>query len=90
MVAPQADMADGLFDITVWKGFSLVDFLLQQPKLYDGRHVQLANTHVRRGRDVEIEPVGGARILLEVDGEVPGLLPARFTMLPRALTLRAA
>lgn len=90
MVAPQADMEDGLFDITVWRGFSLVDFLLQQPKLYDGRHVQLANTQVRRGRDIEIEPVGGARILLEADGEVPGLLPARFTMLPRALTLRAA
>jgi diacylglycerol kinase (ATP) len=90
MVAPQADPEDGLLDITVWKGFSLVDFVLQQPKLYDGRHVQLANTRVQRGRDIEVEPVGGARILLEVDGEVPGMLPARFTVLPRALTLRAA
>jgi diacylglycerol kinase family enzyme len=43
---------------------------------------------VRRGREVEIEPLGGARVLLEVDGEQPGLLPARITLRPRALAVR--
>jgi diacylglycerol kinase family enzyme len=90
MVAPGAELDDGLLDITVWKGFSVVDFVVQQPKLYDGRHLQLANTRVLRGRDIEVEPLRGARVLLEVDGEQPGMLPARFTVLPRALTLRAA
>jgi YegS/Rv2252/BmrU family lipid kinase len=90
MVAPGAELDDGLLDITIWKGFSVIDFMVQQPKLYDGRHVQLANTRVLRGRDVEVEPLRDARVLLEVDGEQPGMLPARFTVLPRALTLRAA
>jgi diacylglycerol kinase (ATP) len=90
MVAPRAELDDGLFDLTIWKGFSVVDFLVQQPKLYDGRHVQLAKTRVLRGRDVEVEPLRGARVLLEVDGEQPGILPARFTVVPGALTLRAA
>jgi YegS/Rv2252/BmrU family lipid kinase len=90
MVSPGADMEDGLLDVTVWKGYGLVDFVVQQPKLHDGRHVQLAKTRVLRGREIEVEPLGGARVLLEVDGEQPGMLPARFTVLPRALTLRAA
>jgi diacylglycerol kinase (ATP) len=90
MVAPTAQLDDGLLDVTVWKGYTMLDFVVQQPKLYDGRHVQLAKTRVLRGRDIEIEPVGAARVLLEVDGEQPGILPARFTVVPRALTLRAA
>jgi diacylglycerol kinase (ATP) len=89
MVAPQARLDDGLLDVTIWKGYSLVDFVLLQKKLHDGRHVQLAKTQVLRGRDIEVEPLGGARVLLEIDGEQPGTLPARFTVLPRALTLRA-
>jgi len=90
MVAPQADMEDGLLDVTIWKDYGVLDFVVQQPKLYDGRHVQLAKTRLLRGREIEVEPVGGARVLLEVDGEQPGMLPARFTVLPRALTLRSA
>ncbi len=90
MVSPKADMQDGLLDVTVWKGYGVVDFVVQQTKLYDGRHVQLSKTRVYRGRDIEVEPVGGARVMLEVDGEQPGMLPARFTVLPKALTLRAA
>ena len=79
MVAPGAQLDDGLLDLTIWKGYSLVDFVLLQKRLQDGRHVELAKTRVLRGREVEIEPLGGARVLLEVDGEQPGVLPARLT-----------
>ena len=90
MVAPGALLEDGLLDVTIWKGYSVVDFVLLQKKLRDGRHVQLPGTRVLRGREIEVEPMGGARVLLEVDGEHPGVLPARFTVLPAALTLRAS
>jgi YegS/Rv2252/BmrU family lipid kinase len=90
MVAPGAQFDDGLLDVTIWKGYTVVDFVLQQPKIYDGRHVQLAKTRVLRGREIEVEPVGGAQVMLEVDGEQPGRLPARFTVVPKALTLRSA
>jgi diacylglycerol kinase family enzyme len=57
--------------------------------LYDGRHVQLPNTRVFRARSVEVEAVGGGDdVPLDVDGEHPGALPARFTILPRALRFR--
>jgi len=88
MVAPEASLDDGLLDVTIWTGFGLLDFVTKEAMLYDGRHVRLANTRTLRARTVELEPVGSAPVLLEVDGEQPGRLPARFTVLPGALTLR--
>jgi YegS/Rv2252/BmrU family lipid kinase len=89
-VAPEARMDDGLFDVVVWSGLGFKDFLTKKRMLYDGRHVTLPNTRVLRAREVEVEPLEGARVLLDVDGEQPGVLPARFTILPAALRLRAA
>jgi len=88
MVAPAALVDDGLLDVTIWSGFGLLDFVLKQPQIYDGRHVQLAKTRTLRARTVEVEPLGDGPVLLEADGEQPGRLPARFTVLPGALVLR--
>ena len=87
-VAPDARVDDGLFDVVVWSGFGLADFITKKRMLYDGTHVKLPNTHVVRARTVEVEAGAGARVLLDVDGEQPGTLPARFTILPRALRVR--
>jgi diacylglycerol kinase (ATP) len=89
-VAPDARMDDGLFDVVVWSGLGLKDFVVRKHMLYDGTHVRLPNTRVVRAREVEVEPLDGARVLLDVDGEQPGILPARFTILPHALRVRAA
>ena len=88
MVAPAARLDDGLLDVTVWSGLGLVDLVLKQPQLYDGRHVRLPNTRTLTARTVEVEPLEAAPVLLEVDGEQPGVLPARFEVLPGALALR--
>ena len=87
-VAPAARMDDGLFDVVVWSGLGISDFVTKKRKLYDGTHIELPNTRVLRARTVEAEPVGGARLLLDVDGEQPGMLPARFEILPGALRVR--
>ena len=88
MVAPAARVDDGLFDITLWQGLGLTDFALKKAMLYDGTHVRLSNTTTLRGRLVEAEPLGSSPVLLDVDGEQPGMLPARFTVLPGALRVR--
>ncbi len=87
-VAPDARMDDGLFDVVIWSGFGIADFITKKRMLYDGTHVRLPNTRVLRARTVEVEPVGDARVLLDVDGEAPGTLPARFEILPGALRIR--
>jgi YegS/Rv2252/BmrU family lipid kinase len=88
MVAPEARMDDGWFDVVVWSGLGIADFVTKKAMLYDGTHVKLPNTRVLRGRVVEVEPREGARILMDVDGEQPGTLPARFDLLPGALRIR--
>ena len=88
MVAPDARMDDGLLDVTVWSGLGFLDLLMKRPMLYDGTHVRLPNTRRFRGRTVEIEAAGAGGVLLELDGEQPGTLPARFTILPGALRLK--
>jgi len=88
VVAPDARMDDGLFDVTIWKGLGFGDFVRKRHMLYDGTHVKLRNTRRVRAHRVEAEPLGGAEVLLDVDGEQPGKLPARFTLLPGALRIR--
>jgi diacylglycerol kinase (ATP) len=87
-VAPEARLDDGLFDVVVWSGLGIVDFITKKRMLYDGTHVTLRNTRVLRARTVEAEPVGEAPVLLDVDGEQPGRLPARISILPGALRVR--
>jgi YegS/Rv2252/BmrU family lipid kinase len=87
-VAPEARLDDGAFDVVVWSGLGIADFVTKKRKLYDGTHVSLPNTRVLRATSLEAEPREGARVLLDVDGEQPGMLPARFTIRPGALRVR--
>ncbi|HEY6004483.1 MAG TPA: diacylglycerol kinase family protein [Anaeromyxobacter sp.] len=87
-VAPNARIDDGLFDVVVWKGLGFTDFITKKRMLYDGTHVTLRNTEVLRARTVEAEPIGDEPVLLDVDGEQPGRLPARIRILPGALRVR--
>lgn len=89
-VAPDARIDDGLFDVVVWSGLGIGDFLTKRRMLYDGTHVTLPNTQVLRARRVEGEAVGDEPVLLDVDGEQPGRLPVRIEMLPGALRVRVA
>jgi diacylglycerol kinase (ATP) len=89
-VAPDARIDDGLFDVVVWSGLGIRDFITKRRMLYDGTHVKLPNTRVLRARSVDAEPVGEEPVLLDVDGEQPGRLPARITILPGALRVRVA
>jgi len=88
LVAPDARMDDGAFDVVVWKELGLGDFITKKRMLYDGTHVRLRNTRVLRARTVEAEPLEGAEVRIDADGEAPGSLPARFTILPGALRFR--
>lgn len=88
MVAPEARMDDGLFDVVEWSGLGIADFVTKKAMLYDGTHVKLKNTRVMRGKVVDVEPLTTSRLLLDVDGEQPGTAPARFDILPGALRIR--
>lgn len=87
-VAPDALTYDGLFDVTVWTGYGLNDFIFRSKGVYSGEHVNWKGTRRLQCRSFEAESETGQQVLIEVDGEVPGRLPAKMTILPSAIRLK--
>jgi diacylglycerol kinase (ATP) len=88
MVAPHAELDDGQFDVIAMGDFGFADLLRSGRRLYQGTHLAMDKVTARRARVVEAEPIDpGAVIELDVDGENPGRLPARFELVPAALWL---
>ncbi len=88
MVAPDARIDDGLFDVVIVKHASKLELISVLRKAYAGTHTKSRLCIMRRARSVSIEPLG-VPALIDVDGEAPGRIPANIEMLPAALTLRA-
>jgi YegS/Rv2252/BmrU family lipid kinase len=85
-VAPNARVDDGFFDWVIVPGMSRLSLLRKFPLLYSGSHVRDPQILQGRGRVIEARGVAGP-IRLDVDGESLGALPARFEILPGAITL---
>lgn len=84
-VAPGAEVDDGFFDLTLWQGYGLKDFVLKGKRLYDGSHVALSGTRTYKAK--RVEAACEDLCLVDVDGEAPGRLPAIFEILPAAINL---
>lgn len=82
-VAPDAAIDDGLLHVTVIGDISLGEVFLNFPKLYNGRIGSIKQVLSLTGRQVEAS--SDQPLLLDVDGELPGLLPARAEIVPHAL-----
>ncbi len=82
-IAPRADPCDGTFDIVTIGKAGFIDFLRNSSKIYKGTHIDdplVGYTHARH-----VELVSKDRVLLDVDGEQPGMLPAIFDLLPASI-----
>lgn len=85
-VAPSAEADDGLFDVQVHFG-SKVDYVRGLPKVYKGTHIP--HPRIREERAAVVGVGADPAMPIEADGEVLGTTPATFTILPRALRLKA-
>jgi YegS/Rv2252/BmrU family lipid kinase len=85
-VAPNARIDDGVFDWVIVPGMSRLSLLGKFPLLYSGSHIRDPQILEGRGRVIEARGVAGP-VRLDVDGESLGVLPARFELLPDAITL---
>lgn len=88
MIGPDALPDDGLFDVVTIGDITLWEAIKNSPSVYKGEHIRRSKIEVRRARRLAALPVAGAEVLLDVDGEAPGRLPASFTLMPAALKLR--
>ena len=84
-IAPQADIRDGLFDVAIISDISKPDLLASLPRIYKGTHLTHPKFTLKHARVVEIQ--SKTRVALQADGELIGEAPARFSVLPSALTV---
>lgn len=88
-IAPEARLDDGLFDLVVIGELALPELVASAPRLYAGTHLGHRKVASRRARTLEAHAEDeDRRVALEIDGETPGTLPARFEILPAALSIR--
>lgn len=86
MVAPRAEVDDGMFDVVAMGDFGFADLLRSGRRLYRGSHLTMDKVTHRRARVVDAAPLdAGAAVELDVDGENLGRLPARFEIVPAAV-----
>lgn len=87
-VAPDARLDDGLFDAVLIRGFRFLEFCRHGWKLMNGSHVTHPKVSVVRGRRIEAWADDGEDVLLELDGDQLGRLPATFEIVPRNLLIK--
>jgi len=85
-IAPEARLDDGLLDIVLLRDHPKAKLISKLPSLYSGRHLDDPICSLVRGREIEAEAEPGA-VLLDIDGEPLGSLPARIEIMPQALWL---
>lgn len=87
-VAPTARLNDSLFDIILVKSLSFLEFCLHGWKLINGSHLNYHKVSLRRGRRVLVTPLRPEPVLIELDGEQVGRLPASFEIMPASLQVK--
>lgn len=90
-VAPRAALDDGFFEVVGFENMSKLATAALSGKLYRGAHLGAPGVTCARARKVVAEPLDtdGRHVLLDIDGEAPGRLPATFELRAGALLLRA-
>lgn len=90
MMAPDADVEDGAFDVVAMGDFNFGDLLRSGRRLYKGTHLTMDKVSHRRAKVVEALPMDpNEAVELDVDGENLGRLPARFEVAPAAIWMAA-
>ncbi len=85
-ITPLARTDDGLLDVVILGATdrrTLVSELL--PRVYRGSHLRHQAVHFARGTAITVE--ASPALPLELDGEIVGTTPARFSLLPAYLDL---
>lgn len=86
MVAPDAKLDDGLFDVVFMANFNLIKRLIASTRVYKGTHLKNDKIRHLRAQKIVLKTKEATRI--EIDGEIPGSLDAEFTVLHKKLKVK--
>ncbi len=88
-IAPDAKLTDGKFDVIGVGDLSALKIFTSAPRVYLGSHLSMPEVSHALARKITVRPADrGAEVALEIDGELPGRLPAIFQIVPEAIRVR--
>ena len=88
-IAPDAKLNDGRFDVVSVGDLGAFKIFTNAPRLYLGAHLGMQQVgHALAAKVQARAAVQTEEVPVEVDGELPGRLPATFQIVPRALQVR--
>jgi diacylglycerol kinase (ATP) len=85
-ITPDADAADGAFDVLLIGDLTKRDLMLTLPKTFRGKHLPHPKAELLRGTRVRVD--APEPLPVQLDGEQPGTSPVRFELVPQALRVR--
>ena len=85
-VAPDALLDDGLLDLVILKKRSLLNFFLTSTAIYFGKHTNHPANEFHHTK--KLSASSEQKVVLDIDGEPLGQLPATFEILPRVLKVK--
>jgi len=86
ILAPEASVSDGLFDVVMVSHCAKHEFLRQLPNVFRGTHVKSPFVHIARASTVELHC--DREFTTYADGDPVAVLPTRFQVLPGAVRVR--
>ena len=88
-IAPDAKLTDGKLDVISIGDLSATKIFTSAPRIYTGSHLSMPEVSHALARKITVRTADRAtEVPLEVDGELPGRLPAIFQIIPEALRVR--
>jgi diacylglycerol kinase (ATP) len=86
MLSPQAKIDDGKLDVVTASGLSRANVVRELARIHKGGHVANPKVRIAQGEGVSIETFSAEdAMLIEVDGNVRGVTPVEFRIMPKAL-----
>jgi len=89
MIAPEAKLNDGFLDVINIGDIRTAKIILNAYTLYRGTHLDLTEVKDTLAKRIEARPLNDAdEVHIEIDGELPGRLPAIYEVIPNGLRVR--
>jgi len=86
MLSPEASIIDGKLDVVTASGLSRTNVITEMSRVHTGGHVKNPKVKITQGEIVRIETfLIQDAMRLEADGNVRGVTPVQFQVIPRAL-----
>src|SRR5688572_10983624 len=88
-ICPEALLDNQQLDLVTVGDLGRFEVLMKLHRIFSGTHLSIPEVQSTRVRTVEVWPADpAAEIPVEVDGETPGRLPAKFEIVPGVLKVR--